>query len=145
MDRHRLAVVVEHNDFQEPAGPVGTNVEITVALAHYAEGVANCVLDVFVGNTVLRALSAIYTYAGYFAPLLPCKLPCNGQSDSRTTIPCGTADPIVVTLGAVEFCTVRGSSSGPPAGGARDADGRSNGRSPCQTGVASSGGLTVLR
>jgi len=52
VDRHRLAVVVEHNDFQEPAGPVGTNVEITVALAHYAEGVANCVLDVFVGNTV---------------------------------------------------------------------------------------------
>ena len=53
MDRHRLAVVVEHDDFQEPAGPVGTNVEITVTLAHYAEGVANCVLDVLVGNTVL--------------------------------------------------------------------------------------------
>jgi len=24
VDRHRLAVVVEHDDFQEPAGPVGT-------------------------------------------------------------------------------------------------------------------------
>ncbi|MGH3543193.1 MAG: hypothetical protein ACRDTO_12625, partial [Mycobacterium sp.] len=53
MNRHRLAVVVENDDLEEPAGPVGTDVEITVALAYYAEGVAHCVLDVLVGNTML--------------------------------------------------------------------------------------------
>ena len=31
--------------------PVGTDVQVTVALAHYADGVADCVLDVLVGNT----------------------------------------------------------------------------------------------
>ena len=51
MDRHRLAVVVENDDLKEPTGPVGTDVEVTVALAHYADGVADCVLDVLVGNT----------------------------------------------------------------------------------------------
>ncbi len=30
MDRHRLAVVVENNDLKEPAGPVSTDVEVTV-------------------------------------------------------------------------------------------------------------------
>ncbi|MGH3556780.1 MAG: hypothetical protein ACRDTK_04675 [Mycobacterium sp.] len=53
MNRHRLAVVVENDDLEEPAGPVGTDVEIKVALAYYAEGVAHCVLDVLVGNTML--------------------------------------------------------------------------------------------
>ena len=56
MDRHRLAVIVENDDLKEPAGPVGTDVEVTVALAHYADGVADCVLDVVVGNAVLTGV-----------------------------------------------------------------------------------------
>lgn len=40
MDRHRLAVVVEHDDFQEPAGPVGTNVGEGVALRRHAPSTA---------------------------------------------------------------------------------------------------------
>jgi len=71
VDRHRLAVVVEHDDFQEPASPVGTNVEITVTLAHYAEGVANCVLDVLVGNTVFTRV---------VRDLHPCRLPCSAAA-----------------------------------------------------------------
>ena len=67
MDRHRLAVVVENDDLKEPAGPVGTDVEITVALAHYADGVADCVFDVLVGNTVLT---------GVVRDLALCRLSC---------------------------------------------------------------------
>ena len=67
MDRHRLAVVVENDDLEEPAGPVGTDVEVTVALAHYADGVADCVLDVLVGNTVLTSV---------VRDLPLCRLPC---------------------------------------------------------------------
>ncbi len=67
MDRHRLAVVVERDDFQEPTGSVGTDVEITVTLAHYADGVSDCVLDVFVGNTVLTRV---------VRDLHLCRLPC---------------------------------------------------------------------
>jgi len=51
-----------------PAGPAGTDVEVTVALAHYADGVADCVLDVLVGNTVLTGVVRdLHTYAGYLA------------------------------------------------------------------------------
>lgn len=57
MDRHWLAVVVEGEDFQEPAGPVGTDVEITITLAHNADGIAACVLDVLTGNTVLARVA----------------------------------------------------------------------------------------
>ncbi len=68
MDRHRLAVVVKGDDFQEPPGPVGTDVEITIALAHNADGIADCVLDVLVGNTVLaRAVRDLHL----------CRLPCS--------------------------------------------------------------------
>jgi hypothetical protein len=67
VDRHRLAVVVENDDLKEPAGPVGTDVEVTVALAHYADGVADCVLNILVGNTVLT---------GVVRDLLLCRLPC---------------------------------------------------------------------
>ena len=77
MDRHRLAVVVENDDLEEPAGPVGTDVEVTVALAHYADGVADCVLDVLVGNTVLTSVVRDLPYAGYLAHPSPRKLPCN--------------------------------------------------------------------
>ncbi len=47
--------------------PVGTDVEITVALAHYADGVADCVLDVLVGNTVLTGIVRDFDL---------CRLPC---------------------------------------------------------------------
>ncbi len=67
MDRHRLAVVVENDDLKEPASPVGTDVEVTVASAHYADGIADCVLDVLVGNTML---------AGVVRDLNLRKLPC---------------------------------------------------------------------
>jgi len=67
----RLAVVVERDDLQEPAGSVGTDVEITVTLAHYADGVADCVLDVLVGNTVL---------ARVVRDLHPCRLPCSAAA-----------------------------------------------------------------
>lgn len=56
MDRHRLAVVIENNDLKESAGSVGTDVEVTVALAHDADSVADCVLDVFVSNVVFTGV-----------------------------------------------------------------------------------------
>lgn len=67
MDRHGVAVVIENDDLEEPARPVGTDVEVTVALAQYAHGIADCMLDVLVGNPFLRALSAISTHASYLA------------------------------------------------------------------------------
>lgn len=57
----------EQRPLEESAGPVGTDVEFTVALAHYADGVADRVLDVFVGNTVL---------AGVVGDLHLCRLTC---------------------------------------------------------------------
>ena len=56
MDRHRLAVIVEDDDLQEPAGSVCSDVEVTVALAHDTDSVANCVLNILVGNTVLAGI-----------------------------------------------------------------------------------------
>ena len=62
-----MAVVVEDDHLKEPASAVGTDVEVTIALPHYADGVADCVLDVVVGNTVL---------AGVVRDLRLCRLPC---------------------------------------------------------------------
>ncbi len=56
VNRHRLAIVIENNDLKEPAGPVGTNVEVTVTLIHDANGVADRVLDVVVRDTVLAGV-----------------------------------------------------------------------------------------
>ncbi len=56
MNRHRLVIVVENDDLKEPAASVGTDVEITVALAHDADSVADRVLDVLVDNTVLAGV-----------------------------------------------------------------------------------------
>jgi hypothetical protein len=41
-----------NNDLKESVGSVGTDVEVTVALAHDADSVADCVLDFFVSNAV---------------------------------------------------------------------------------------------
>ncbi len=67
MDRHWLAVVVENDDLKELAGSVSTDVEVTVALADYVDGVADRVLDVLVGNTV---------FSGAVGNLHLCRLPC---------------------------------------------------------------------
>lgn len=61
MNRYRLAVVVEDDDFKEPAGPVGSDVEITVALAEHAYGVPDRVLESSSATPCLRALPAIST------------------------------------------------------------------------------------
>lgn len=52
MDRHWLAVVVEDDDLKESTATVGTDVKVTGTLAHYADGVADCVHDVLIGNAV---------------------------------------------------------------------------------------------
>jgi hypothetical protein len=54
--RHRLAVVVEKDDLEEPARSVGVDVEVAVALVQDACGVADRMLDVFVGDTVLAGV-----------------------------------------------------------------------------------------
>ena len=56
MDRHRLAVIVEDDDLKKPAGSVCSDVEVTIALAHDTDSVANCVLNILVGNTVLAGV-----------------------------------------------------------------------------------------
>ncbi len=67
MDRHEVAVVIEDHDLQEPAGSVGSDVEITVALVEYADGVADRVLDVEIIDSVL---------AGVVSDLHVRRLPC---------------------------------------------------------------------
>jgi len=84
VDRHRLAVAVENDNLKESAGPVGTDVEVTVALAHHPDGVADCVLDVLVGNPCLRALSAISTYAGYLCPSIGAQVTLHTLGNLRT-------------------------------------------------------------
>jgi hypothetical protein len=71
-----VAVVVENDDLKAPAGPVGSDVEVTVALAHYADGVADCVLDVLVGNTVLTGVIRDLHLCRLLARPPPRKLPC---------------------------------------------------------------------
>ena len=56
MDRHRLAVIVEDDDLKEPADSVCSDVEVTIVLAHDTDSVANCVLNILVGNTVLAGV-----------------------------------------------------------------------------------------
>ena len=67
MDCHGLAVVVENDDLKEPAGPVATDVEVTVALAHYAMALRTACSMSSSATPCLRALSAISTYVGYLA------------------------------------------------------------------------------
>ncbi len=67
MDGHRLAVVVEDDDFEEPARTVSTDVEIAVSLVDDAYGVADGVFNVGAVDAVL---------AGGVRDLHPCRLPC---------------------------------------------------------------------
>jgi len=69
VDRDGLAVVVQHDDLDEPACTVSADVEVSITLTDDPDGVAYGVFDVEVCNTVLaRAVSAISTDAGYLAP-----------------------------------------------------------------------------
>ena len=67
VDGHRLAVVVEDDDFEEPARTVSTDVEIAVSLVDDAYGVADGVFNVGAVDAVL---------AGGVRDLHPCRLPC---------------------------------------------------------------------
>lgn len=53
MDRHRLALVVEDDDLKESTGSVGTDVEVTVALADNADGVSHRMFYVEISDAVL--------------------------------------------------------------------------------------------
>lgn len=72
MNGHRLAVVVENNDFEQPARTVSTDVEIAVSLVDDAYGVADGVLDVGVVDAVL---------AGGVRDLHLGRLPCPSNMD----------------------------------------------------------------
>ncbi len=67
VDGHRFAVVVEDDDFEEPARTVSTDVEIAVSLVDDAYGVADGVFNVGAVDAVL---------AGGVRDLHPCRLPC---------------------------------------------------------------------
>lgn len=56
MDRHEVAVVIEDYDLQEPAGSVGSDGEITVALVEHADDVADRVLNVEIIDAVLAGV-----------------------------------------------------------------------------------------
>lgn len=75
VDRHEAAVVIEDHDLQEPAGSVGSDVEITVALVEYADGVADRVLDVEISDSVLTGVVSDLHVAGYPASPASRKLP----------------------------------------------------------------------
>lgn len=64
MDRHRL-VVVENDNLKEPAGPVGTYVEVTVALPTTRMALRTACSMPSSATPCLRASSAISTYASY--------------------------------------------------------------------------------
>jgi len=53
VDRHRLALVVEDDDLKESTGSVGTDVEVTVALADNADGVSHRMFYVEISDAVL--------------------------------------------------------------------------------------------
>jgi hypothetical protein len=53
VDGHRLAVVIEDDDLEQPARVISTDVEIAASLVDHADGVANGVLDVGVFDAVL--------------------------------------------------------------------------------------------
>jgi len=67
VDGHRLALVIEDDDFEEPARTVSTDVETAVSSVDDACGVADGALDVGVVDAVL---------AGGARDLHLCRLPC---------------------------------------------------------------------
>ncbi len=56
MDGYGLAVIIEDDDFKEPTGSIGTDVEVSVALVEYADSVAYRVLDVQISGAVLTGV-----------------------------------------------------------------------------------------
>ena len=66
-----LAVVVEDDGFEEAAGSVSADVEVTVALIEHPDGVAYCVLDVVLDVEVDDAV-----FTGVVRDLHRCRLPC---------------------------------------------------------------------
>lgn len=86
MDRYRLAVVVEDDDFEEPPCPVGSNVEITVALTEHANGVPDCVLDVLVGNTMFAGVVRDLNFRRLTCSSVLRKVTCDGDWAARRTI-----------------------------------------------------------
>ena len=64
VDHDRVVVggVIEHDDLEEPARPVGSDDEVSAAAGHDAHGVADCVPDVFVSNSMLsRAVRDLHS------------------------------------------------------------------------------------
>lgn len=74
MDRHELAVIIEDHDLEEPAGPIGADVEVTVALVEHADSVTDGVFDVQIVDAVL---------AGVISDLRQRRLPCRYRSRAR--------------------------------------------------------------
>ena len=61
-DRVVVGVVIEHDDLEDPARLVGSDDEVSAAAGHDAHGVADCVPDVFVSNSMLpRAVRDLHS------------------------------------------------------------------------------------
>lgn len=67
VDRYRLTVIVENDDLKQATGSVCADVEVAVALPNHTDGVADCVVDVLICDTVP---------AGIVRDLHISKLPC---------------------------------------------------------------------
>lgn len=83
VNRHRQAIVIEDDDLQQAAGPVGTDVEVTATLTHYADGVADRMLDVLVGNTVLAGVVRDLRERRVTCLCFSCKLPSRPGCPAR--------------------------------------------------------------
>jgi len=70
VDGDGLALVVEDYYFKKPAGSIGADVEVSVALVEHADGVAYRVLDVQTTDAVL---------VGVVRDLHGRRLPCLGE------------------------------------------------------------------
>jgi len=77
-----LAIVVDDDDFKEPAGSVGADVEVAVALVEHTDGVAHRVLNVQVTDAV---------FPGGVRDLHECRLPCPNESWQVTLLRFGYA------------------------------------------------------
>jgi len=67
VDHDRFAIVIENDDLEKPAGSVGADVEVAVALAEHADGVSYGVFHVQISDAVL-ACGVINLHV--------CRLPC---------------------------------------------------------------------
>ncbi|UNX56199.1 hypothetical protein MF406_08395 [Georgenia sp. TF02-10] len=71
VDCHGLTVVVDNDHLNEPASPVGADVQVAVALADHTDGVTYCVLDVEIRDAVLARVVGDSAQAGYLASGVP--------------------------------------------------------------------------